>query len=86
MSNVYRVAVVLKEEIDGEVLQKALERSFLILMSLKSTIKMGIFWYYFEENKSPLPKVVEEYTYPCLFINPHKTIIICSDCHIIKTG
>ena len=72
MSNVYRVSVILKEEIDGEILQQALEKVIPYFDVFKMTIKMGIFWHYFEENKRPLPKVVEEHEYPCLFINHHE--------------
>ena len=71
MSNVYRVAVVLKEDIDETALQLALEKVLPHFDVFKTTLKKGIFWYYFEENERPVPKVTEEADYPCLFINPH---------------
>ena len=71
MSNVYRVSVLLKEDIDGTALQLALEKVLPHFDIFKMTLKSGLFWHYFEENKSPLPKVVEENVYPCLYINPY---------------
>ncbi len=68
MSNVYRISVVLKEEIDPEKLQEALD---LILPKFKGfnvRLRQGLFWYYFEANGKPAPRVREESTYPCRFI------------------
>lgn len=71
MSNVYRISVVLKEEIKGELLQDALNTVLPYFDVFKFSMKRGIFWYYFEENKRPAPIVKEEYTYPCMYINPY---------------
>lgn len=71
MSNVYRVSVLLKEEIDEPVLQLALEKVLPYFDVFRCTMRSGIFWYYFEENKRPVPKVHEEYKYPCMYINPY---------------
>lgn len=71
MSNVYRVAVLLKEDIDGTALQIALEKVLPYFDVFRCTMKNGVFWYYFEENKKEPPKVKEEYTYPCMYINPY---------------
>ncbi len=71
MSNVYRVSVLLKEEIDGETLQTALEKVLPHFDIFTMTLKSGLFWHYFEENESELPKIKEENDYPCMFINPH---------------
>ncbi|MEE3357943.1 MAG: hypothetical protein VZR31_07650, partial [Lachnospiraceae bacterium] len=60
MSNVYRVSVVLKEDIDGTALQLALEKVLPHFDIFKMTMKNGLFWHYFEENKRPAPRVVEE--------------------------
>ncbi|MCR5213564.1 MAG: hypothetical protein K6E10_04050 [Eubacterium sp.] len=72
MSNVYRVAVVLKEEIDPAALQLALEKVLPHFDVFRCTMRNGIFWHYFEENKRPLPKVRVESKYPCEFINPYE--------------
>ncbi len=71
MSNVYRISAVLKEDIKGEFLQDAVEKVLPYFDVFKATLKKGVFWYYFEENKAPFPKVKEEYTYPCMYINPY---------------
>ena len=72
MSNVYRVSVLLKEDIDGTALQLALEKVLPHFDIFRMTLKKGIFWHYFEENKRPAPRVMEESEYPCLFINPYE--------------
>lgn len=68
MSNVYRLSVFLKEDIDPVKLQEALD---LILPQFKGfnvRLRQGIFWYYFEENGKMAPRVKEESAYPCRFI------------------
>ena len=72
MSNVYRVAVVLKEDIDETALQLALEKVLPHFDVFKTTLKKGIFWYYFEENDKPAPRVTPEHEYPCRFIHQNK--------------
>ncbi|MBO4863239.1 MAG: hypothetical protein J5517_02625 [Eubacterium sp.] len=71
MSNVYRVSVILNEDIDGTALQVALEKVLPHFDVFRCCMKIGLFWYYFEENKRPVPQVKEEYTYPCMYINPY---------------
>lgn len=72
MSNVYRVAVVLKDDIDPVLLQKALERVLPHFDVFKARMRRGIFWYYFETNRNPAPRVKEESAYPCMYINPYE--------------
>lgn len=72
MSNVYRVAVTLKEDIDPELLQQALEQVLPFFDVFRARMRRGIFWYYFETNRNPVPKVQEESTYPCMYINPYE--------------
>lgn len=69
MSNVYRMSVTLKENIDRDLLQKAVEIVLPYFNMFRYKLKKGIFWYYFEENKRPFPQIKEEDTYPCQFIN-----------------
>ena len=71
VSNVFRISVTLKEDIDEELLQKALNKVLPYFDVFKSRMKKGIFWYYFETNRKPAPKVMPENTYPCLYINPY---------------
>ena len=68
-STVFRYSVVLKEEIDKEILEKAVERALARYKAFKVKLKRGIFWNYLEENfKKPLIK--EELYYPCKRIDP----------------
>ena len=69
MSNVYRIAVTLKEDIDGEMLQKAQDMVLPQFLAFRMNLKTGIFWYYLEENDRKPPKVVEENSYPGAYIN-----------------
>lgn len=71
MSNVYRISAVLKEEIDEDVLNQALGSVIKFFDGFRCSIKSGFFWYYFEENKLPVPKAKPESYYPCAYINPH---------------
>ena len=33
-------------------------------------LRMGVFWYYFEDNPNPAPRVMQEDMGPCQYINP----------------
>lgn len=70
VSNVYRISVTLKEEIDPDLLQKALEKVLPYFEVFDCRMKKGFFWYYFETNRKKVPKVQFEDTAPCLYINP----------------
>ena len=69
-SSVYRVAVRLKKEINGHMLQEALVKTLPAFSSFGVKLKRGVFWYYFEANKKQ-PQVEKEQTYPCAFIDPN---------------
>ncbi|MGN0435708.1 MAG: hypothetical protein ACI4D8_03655 [Wujia sp.] len=71
VSNVYRVAVTLTENIDGNILQEALDKVLPYFDVFKVKLRKGLFWYYFEENLRPAPRVHEENTFPCEYINPY---------------
>lgn len=72
MSNVYRISVTLTELVDHELLQEALDIVLPKFDGFNLRMQKGIFWYYFEENGNPAPKVKEENTYPCRFIVQNK--------------
>ncbi len=72
MTNVYRLSVTLKEDIDPEVLQQAVEKVLPFFDVFRFKMKRGLFWYYFETNKRPLPKIKEEDIYPCAYIEPYE--------------
>ena len=71
VSNVYRISVTLKEDIDGELLQRALDKVLPYFDVFKARLRKGIFWYYFETNRKAAPKVQPENTAPCMYINPY---------------
>lgn len=54
-SNVFRLGVQLKEEIDPEVLKEALKKTLDRIPSLKVRMKNGFFWNYFEINEMDCP-------------------------------
>ena len=68
MSNVYRISVTLTERIQPEPLQRALDMVLPKFDGFNLRLRQGVFWYYFEENGKPAPRVREENTFPCRFI------------------
>ena len=72
MSNTYRLAVVLKEPIQKELLQAALDEVLPKVPGFRLRLRSGFFWYYLEENDKPAPRVEEENTYPCRFIHTNQ--------------
>ena len=72
MSNVYRISVTLKELIQPEALQQALDMVLPKFDLFNVRLRSGVFWYYFEENNAPAPKVTEESAFPCRFIVRNK--------------
>ncbi|MCR5418022.1 MAG: hypothetical protein K6E84_03825 [Lachnospiraceae bacterium] len=69
MSNVYRISATLKEEINGDLLQQAQDILLPQFLAFRMRLKMGLFWYYFEENDRKPPKVREENSFPGTYIN-----------------
>lgn len=72
MSNVYRISVVLNEEIQQEFLQEALNLVLPKMDGFNLRLRQGVFWYYFEENGKAAPKVCREKDFPCRFIKQNK--------------
>lgn len=72
MTNVYRISVTLKEEIDPSILQEALSLVLPKFDVFNVRLRTGIFWYYFEENGKKAPRVVEESLFPCRQIRPNR--------------
>lgn len=70
LSNVFRIAVTLKEEIDPTILQQALEDILPQFEGFRVRLKRGLFWYFFETNHRKIT-VEKEDTYPCQYIS-HK--------------
>ncbi len=53
-ANVFRLSVRLKERVEPEFLQQALERTFKRIPTLRVRMKKGFFWHYFEHNAMEL--------------------------------
>ena len=68
MSSVYRISLTLSEEIEKDLLQEALNRVLPFFDIFNSRMRNGLFWYYFETNPKEPPIVMEEDTYPCIYI------------------
>lgn len=71
-SFVFRVSMILTERVDGELLQKALDRIVHRFPTLTVSLKKGLFWDYLEKNDQKLI-VQEEETYPCAPIDPKRS-------------
>ena len=65
-SSVYRLSVVLKEKIEPEVLQKAVDITMNRFPTYKVAIRRGLFWRYLEPNNRPGPFVQEDIKNPCM--------------------
>lgn len=72
MSNVYRICVTLTELIQPELLQQALDMVLPKFDGFNLRLRQGVFWYYFEENGKPAPRVREENTFPCRYIQQNQ--------------
>ncbi len=72
MSNVYRISVTLTELVQPEYLQQALDIVLPKFDGFNLRLRQGVFWYYFEENGKPAPRVRKESTFPCRFIRQNK--------------
>ncbi len=64
-SSVYRLSVLLKEEIQPEVLQKAVDMAMPRFPTYKAAMRKGVFWRYLEPNHRPGPFVQEDVKNPC---------------------
>ena len=49
-SNVFRLSFTLKEEVDPEVLQQALEVTVKRFPSIAARLRRGLFWYYLDRK------------------------------------
>jgi len=62
--SVFRLSVMLKEKIEPEILQEAVEKALDVFKVFKVKMKVGFFWYYFVENeKKPVISVENEYPF-----------------------
>ena len=64
-SSVYRLSVLLKEEVNPELLQQALDVTLPRFPTYKAAIRRGLFWRYLEPNDRPGPFVRPDVKNPC---------------------
>lgn len=64
-SSVYRLSILLKEEINPEILQKAVDMTMPRFPTYKAAIRKGLFWRYLEPNNRPGPFVRPDVKNPC---------------------
>ena len=65
-SSVYRLSVVLKDTVDPDILQRALDMTLPRFPTYKAAIRKGLFWRYLEPNNRPGPYVREDIKNPCM--------------------
>lgn len=65
-SSVYRLSVVLKETIQPNILQQAVDLTLKRFPTYKVAIRKGLFWRYLETNNRPGPFVQPDIKNPCM--------------------
>lgn len=65
-SSVYRLSVVLKDVVEPDILQQALDKALPRFPTYKVAIRKGLFWRYLEPNNRPGPYVREDIKNPCM--------------------
>jgi len=68
----FRIAAVLKEDLEESRLQAALVKTLAYFPSMAVTLRKGLFWYYLEENPDQ-PQVKLENKMPCSFMDLRET-------------
>lgn len=64
-SNVFRLSATLKEKIDPELLEKALEKMMPRFPGFDVRMRAGFFWHYLEKNPYGSPPVMPDIANPC---------------------
>ena len=64
-SSVYRLSALLKDTVDNECLQKALDLTMRRFPGFKVSIRKGMFWRFLESNNRPGPFIKEDIKNPC---------------------
>lgn len=75
-TRVFRFYCILKEEIDPELLQEALNRTVKRYPVFLSVMRKGLFWHYLEKSELR-PVIREEYKEPCscLYVRDKKALL-----------
>lgn len=64
-SSVYRLSVLLKEDVDPDIFQAAVDRAMPRFPTYKAAIRRGLFWRYLEPNHRPGPFVRKDIRNSC---------------------
>ena len=65
-SSVYRLSVIMKEKVNPDILQQAVDISMNRFPTYKVAIRKGVFWRYLEPNNRPGPFVTKDIKNPCM--------------------
>lgn len=65
-SNVYRISITLKEIVNPDILQQALDQTLPRFPTFQVAIRKGLFWRYLEPNHRPGPFVQPDIENPCM--------------------
>lgn len=68
-SSVYRISITLKETIQPDLLQKAVDMTLPRFPTFKAALRKGVFWRYLEPNERPGPFVQPDIQNPCMHMN-----------------
>lgn len=68
-STVFRYSIVMKEEINTEILGKAVKSAINKFKYFRVKLQRGMFWHYLDYNNK-FPVIEEESEYPCVYVNP----------------
>lgn len=71
-SNVFRLSATLKENIDVQVMQSALDITVRRFPSIAARLRKGVFWYYVQQL-SYAPRIREESSYPLTRMSSQET-------------
>lgn len=63
-TKVFRFVCEMKGNIDGDILQDAVDKTMLLFPFYRTVLRKGLFWYYFESTEQ-MPVVEEENKLPC---------------------
>ena len=80
-TRVFRFYCQLKEDIQADLLQKALEETMEHYPVFSMVLRKGLFWFYLEQRDLPA-KVEEEKRPPCseIYVPDHKTLLLVCLC------
>lgn len=70
-SSVYRISITLKEMIQPDLLQQAVDLTLPRFPTFKTALRRGLFWRYLEPNDRPDPFVQPDIQNPCMHMNFH---------------